>query len=226
MVNMSAVGCKSYRLVVREHPDFVTYFRTATPELELGKLPLGSRPAKRKPQGGVESLRAIPWIFAWAQTRLVLPTWLGVLPAIEKFIADGNQAVIDEMLVQWPFFKSRLSMLDMVFGKADAEISEAFEQRLVPEELKSIGLTLRTELEDSIKFLLQLLDQKEVMEQDPKGKESMQIRATYLQPLHYLQIELLSRIRTQDGGEDIPRNLEQAMMVTIGGIAIGMRNTG
>ena len=223
---MADAGCKNYRAVVREHPDFVPYFRTATPEQELGKLPLGSRPAKRKPQGGVESLRAIPWIFAWAQTRLVLPTWLGVMPAIESYVGQGNEHLIKEMLQQWPFFKSRLAMLDMVFGKADAQISEAFEQRLVPADLKPIGQMLRQELQHSVELLLQLLEQQEVMEHDPKGKESIQIRATYLQPLHYLQIELLSRIRTRELTEEIPSNLQQAMMVTIGGIAIGMRNTG
>lgn len=223
---MSEDGCNNYRAVVREHPDFVPYFRTATPEQELGKLPLGSRPAKRKPQGGVESLRAIPWIFAWAQTRLVLPTWLGVMPAINKYLELGNRELIDEMIAQWPFFSSRLLMLDMVFGKADIEISSAFEQRLVPDELKPIGVMLRDELSHSMQLLLQLLDQKEVMENDPKGKESMQIRATYLQPLHYLQIELLARIRAQEESQPIAKHLEQAMMVTIGGIAIGMRNTG
>lgn len=226
MTEMAADGCKNYRAVVREHPDFVPYFRTATPEQELGKLPLGSRPAKRKPQGGVESLRAIPWIFAWAQTRLVLPTWLGVMPAIQKFVVKDNETLLQEMLEQWPFFKSRLLMLDMVFGKADAQISQAFDQRLVPDELKPIGLMLRQELDDSIELLLQLLQQQEVMETDIKGKESMQIRATYLQPLHYLQIELLSRIREREESAELPRNLQQAMMVTIGGIAIGMRNTG
>lgn len=226
MIEMAELGCRNYRAVVREHPDFVPYFRTATPEQELGKLPLGSRPAKRKPEGGIESLRAIPWIFAWAQTRLVLPTWLGVMPAIDRYMAQGNQAVIADMLAQWPFFKSRLAMLDMVFGKADTQISEAFEQRLVPEELKPIGQMLRQELQQSVTSLLQLLEQQQVMEQDLEGKRSIEIRATYLQPLHYLQIELLSRIRSRQGASDLPNNLQQAMMVTIGGIAIGMRNTG
>lgn len=223
---MAEQGCNNYRAVVRDHPDFVPYFRTATPEQELAKLPLGSRPAKRKPQGGVESLRAIPWIFAWAQTRLVLPTWLGVLPAIDNYLQQGNQAVIAEMIEHWPFFKARLLMLDMVFGKADAQISAAFEQRLVPQELKPIGQELRAELANSIELLLQLLNQDTVMEQDPKGKESIQIRDTYLHPLHYLQIELLSRIRAHNNTPATTEKLEQAMMVTIGGIAIGMRNTG
>lgn len=226
MADMAATARDNYRGLVRHDPNFVPYFRTATPELELGKLPLGSRPAKRKPNGGVESLRAIPWIFAWAQTRMVLPSWLGVMPAIKDYIDNNGTSTLNEMLEQWPFFKSRLLMLDMVFQKADADISAAFDARLVPKDLLPIGEGLRQQLNDSVELLLTLLNQKEVMEGDPQGKESMQIRSAYLQPLHYLQIELLSRIRQND--EDLPMtsDLEQAMMVTIGGIAIGMRNTG
>ncbi len=222
----------NYRGIVREHPDFVPYFRVATPEQELGKLPLGSRPAKRKPSGGIESLRAIPWIFAWAQTRLVLPSWLGVMRAIEAHYQGDQKGLIDDMIANWPFFASRLSMLDMVFDKADPNISEAYDERLVPDELKHFGETLRQELKDSIHLLLTLTHQEAVMEGDPQGKESMNIRAGYLQPLHYLQIELLDRIRAHEQQPDSADSLdkvaalERAMMVTIAGIAIGMRNTG
>lgn len=222
----------NYRGIVRAHPDFVPYFRVATPEQELGKLPLGSRPAKRKPTGGIESLRAIPWIFAWAQTRLVLPSWLGVMPAIEASYNGGHKAVIDDMIANWPFFASRLSMLDMVFHKADPKISQAYDDRLVPEELKHFGETLRQELTDSIALLLKLTNQESVMESDVQGKESMNIRAGYLQPLHYLQIELLNRIRAMsddpqsDQEQQKLATIERAMMVAIAGIAIGMRNTG
>lgn len=225
MTEMAAKGRDNYRATVRHDKEFVPYFRVATPEQELGKLPLGSRPAKRKPTGGIESLRAIPWIFAWAQTRLVLPSWLGGMRAIKAVREDGNQALIDDMYQNWPFFHSRLSMLDMVFQKADPRISEAYDARLVPDELKHFGEALRTELKESIAYLLELTGQKSVMESDPQGLESMNIRAAYLQPLHYLQIELLERVRKLADDEQAPM-LERAMMVTIAGIAIGMRNTG
>ena len=222
---MADAGRDNYRNIVRHDENFVPYFRVATPEQELGKLPLGSRPAKRRPTGGIESLRAIPWIFAWAQTRLVLPSWLGVMKAVKSSLDSGQQDAINDMLANWPFFRSRLSMLDMVFNKADPRISEAYDQRLVPQELRHFGEALRTELGDSVSLLLELLNQDSVMESDEKGKESMSIRAGYLQPLHYLQIELLSRIR--ELGEDATdATLERAMMVTIAGIAVGMRNTG
>ena len=222
---MAAQGRDNYRATVRHDKEFVPYFRVATPEQELGKLPLGSRPAKRKPQGGIESLRAIPWIFAWAQTRLVLPSWLGVMRAIDSVKTPENEKVVNEMFSEWPFYRSRLSMLDMVFHKADPRISEAYDERLVPSELKHFGEALRTELKESISSLLAITGDDDIMKNDPQGKESMEIRAGYLQPLHYLQIELLDRIR-KAGDESQNTSLERAMMVTIAGIAIGMRNTG
>jgi len=222
---MAAQGRDNYRATVRHDEEFVPYFRVATPEQEIGKLPLGSRPAKRKPQGGIESLRAIPWIFAWAQTRLVLPSWLGVMRAIDSVKTPENEKVVNEMFSEWPFYRSRLSMLDMVFHKADPRISEAYDERLVPKELKHFGEALRSELKESISSLLAITGDDDIMKNDPQGKESMEIRAGYLQPLHYLQIELLDRIRK--AGDDAQNtSLERAMMVTIAGIAIGMRNTG
>jgi phosphoenolpyruvate carboxylase len=226
---MAALGRDNYRGVVRTDPEFVPYFRVATPEQELGKLPLGSRPAKRNPQGGIESLRAIPWIFAWAQTRMVLPSWLGVMKAVETVKNDNNDAVVKDMIDNWPFFNSRLSMLDIVFKKAEPHISAAYDARLVPDNLKHFGEGLRAELKESIASILRILDHTDMMEDDPHGRLSMDIRGGYLEPLHYLQIELLDRIRKEESSNysdnDIA-TLEMAMMVTITGIAIGLRNTG
>jgi phosphoenolpyruvate carboxylase len=225
IIAMAAAGRDNYRSIVRSHEDFVPYFRVATPEQELGKLPLGSRPAKRKPTGGIESLRAIPWIFAWAQTRMVLPAWLGVMKAIKGVKDEDTDNVIDDMYANWPFFRSRLSMLDMVFHKADARISAAYDAHLVPENLKHFGEALRDELRFSIDAHKAITGQETIMQSDPQGRDSMNIRASYLEPLHYLQIELLKRIR-QSEEESGQSELERAMMVTIAGIAIGMRNTG
>jgi phosphoenolpyruvate carboxylase len=229
ITQMAAKARDNYRGVVREDPEFVPYFRVATPEQELGKLPLGSRPAKRNPNGGIESLRAIPWIFAWAQTRMVLPSWLGVMKAVESVISEGNEETVQDMINNWPFFNSRLSMLDMVFKKAEPHISAAYDARLVPDSLKHFGEGLRAELKDSIASILRILDHTHMMEDDPHGKLSMEIRGGYLEPLHYLQIELLDRIRKEGSSEyndNDTATLEMAMMVTITGIAIGLRNTG
>ena len=226
---MANKGRDNYRKTVREDPEFVPYFRVATPEQELGKLPLGSRPAKRNPQGGIESLRAIPWIFAWAQTRLVLPSWLGVMKAIDEVNVGEKQVIVQEMIDNWPFFASRLSMLDMVFQKADPTVSEAYDKRLVPENLLHFGVALRDELKDSMQSLLNITGHEHMMEDDPDARNNMQIRAGYLQPLHYLQIELLDRIRKAEASQyqdDDKEVLERAMMVAITGIAVGIRNTG
>ncbi|MBE8421294.1 phosphoenolpyruvate carboxylase, partial [Leptospira interrogans serovar Pomona] len=119
MHSMTDLSVQVYRQTVRENPHFVKYLRTVTPELELQMLPLGSRPAKRKVTGGIESLRAIPWVFAWTQIRLMLPAWLGTGAAINQVIDQGHKATLDEMLVAWPYFQTLIDMLEMVLSKSD-----------------------------------------------------------------------------------------------------------
>lgn len=132
MAELSDISCDMYRGYVRENKDFVPYFRSATPEQELGKLPLGSRPAKRRATGGV---RAIPWIFAWTQNRLMLPAWLGAGTALQKVVEDGKQSESWKPSCRdWPFFSTRLGMLEMVFSKADLWLAEYYDQRLVKPE--------------------------------------------------------------------------------------------
>ena len=139
MDQLSADSVEVYRGVVRGEPDFVPYFRAVTPEMELGKLPLGSRPAKRKPNGGVESLRAIPWIFAWTQIRLMLPTWLGCGVALRNALDNDKQPVMAEMIEQWPFFQARLEMLEMVFMKTDPKLAQYYEEQLAAKRTLASG---------------------------------------------------------------------------------------
>ncbi|MDA0149439.1 phosphoenolpyruvate carboxylase [Vibrio sp. LaRot3] len=220
---LSEVSCESYRSVVRGEPDFVPYFRQATPELELGKLPLGSRPAKRNPNGGVESLRAIPWIFSWSQNRLVLPAWLGAGEAIQYSIDKGHQALLEEMCREWPFFSTRLGMLEMVYSKCNIEISRYYDQRLADPKLLPLGDRLREQLQKDIKAVLNVENNENLMQSDPWGLESIRLRNIYVEPLNMLQAELLYRTRQI---EHPSVELEEALMVTIAGIAAGMRNTG
>ncbi|MBY8172314.1 phosphoenolpyruvate carboxylase [Vibrio fluvialis] len=220
---LSEVSCEAYRAVVRGEPDFVPYFRQATPELELGKLPLGSRPAKRNPNGGVESLRAIPWIFSWSQNRLVLPAWLGAGEAIQYSIDKGHQALLEEMCREWPFFSTRLSMLEMVYTKCNMDIARYYDERLVDESLRPLGQRLRDQLQKDIKTVLNVENNENLMQSDPWGHESIRLRNIYVEPLNMLQAELLYRTRQS---QDADPELEEALMVTIAGIAAGMRNTG
>jgi len=220
---LSKVSCEAYRGVVRGEADFVPYFRQATPELELGKLPLGSRPAKRNPKGGVESLRAIPWIFSWSQNRLVLPAWLGAGEAIQAAVDQGHQALLEEMCREWPFFSTRLGMLEMVYTKCNIEISRYYDERLVDGNLLALGDRLREQLQKDIKSVLNVENNENLMQSDPWGQESISLRNIYVVPLNMLQAELLYRTRQQ---EEADPALEEALMVTIAGIAAGMRNTG
>ncbi len=223
MDQMAADGVKAYRDVVREHPDFVEYFRQSTPEQELGRLPLGSRPAKRR-AGGIESLRAIPWIFGWTQTRLMLPAWLGWETALNNALAAGQGPLLAQMREQWPFFRTRIDMLEMVLAKADAQIAEAYDQRLVQPHLLPLGTQLRDLLSQSCQVVLSLTGQQVLLAHSPETLEFIRLRNTYLDPLHRLQAELLARSRDRQAALDSP--LEQALLVTIAGIAAGLRNTG
>ncbi|MFT6288969.1 MAG: phosphoenolpyruvate carboxylase [Alcanivorax sp.] len=214
-------SCAAYRDVVREEKDFVPYFRHATPEQELAKLPLGSRPARRGGGGGIESLRAIPWIFAWSQNRLMLPAWLGAGAALQAALDRGQGETLREMVEIWPFFAVRISMLEMVFAKADTEISRYYDSCLVPQEWQGIGERLRQQLKSDTETVLTILDATALLEQLPWTRESLQLRNIYTDPLNYLQAELLRRQR-----ESAEPHIERAIMVTIAGIAAGMRNTG
>ncbi|MCF5624314.1 phosphoenolpyruvate carboxylase [Pseudomonas syringae] len=223
MDQMASDGVSAYRAVVRENPEFVEYFRQATPEQELGRLPLGSRPAKRR-EGGVESLRAIPWIFAWTQTRLMLPAWLGWEAALSKALERGEGEVLAQMREQWPFFRTRIDMLEMVLAKADADIARLYDERLVPAELQHLGSHLRDLLSQACNVVLGLTGQTQLLAHSPETLEFISLRNAYLDPLHLLQAELLSRSRSREASLDSP--LELALLVSVAGIAAGLRNTG
>ena len=221
METMSDESCDTYRQYVQGNEDFVKYFRQATPEPELSSLPLGSRPSKRKSDGGIESLRAIPWIFAWSQNRLVVPSWLGLGSAINTAY-QNNESLIKDMLEHWPYFRSRISLTEMVYLKSDRQMSALYDDSLVSDKLKVMGNELRAQQIQDEQTILGILGQEKALENDPWNYNSFELRRPYLAPLHLLQIEALKRLRAQP---EHPEN-EQVLMVTMAGIATGMRNTG
>lgn len=223
MDRLAEDGVTAYRDVVRGHPQFVEYFGQATPEQELGRLPLGSRPAKRR-AGGVESLRAIPWIFAWTQTRLMLPAWLGWEAALGKAAERGEQALLEQMCERWPFFRARIDMLEMVLAKSEEGIASLYDERLVAAELLPLGQQLRGLLSQCRALVLALTHQSELLEHSAETREAITVRNIYLDPLHLLQVELLARTRAREQGLESP--LQQALLVSVAGIAAGLRNTG
>ncbi|MDU1891482.1 MAG: phosphoenolpyruvate carboxylase [Dysgonomonas sp.] len=223
MDELAEISRNSYQGLVHQDPDFIPYFYQATPEAELARLPLGSRPAKRRPNGGVESLRAIPWIFGWTQNRLMLPAWLGAGEALQHAIDNGQIDVLKSMYKDWPFFGTRISMLEMVFAKADSRMSEYYDERLIEENLQKIGTKLRIQLESDIKTILRISQDEYLMEGLPDIAENIAMRNIYTNPLNLLQVELLHRTRKDESHSS---ELELALMITISGIAAGMRNTG
>ena len=219
---MAQSSLEAYRSVVRGHEHFVPYFRSLTPEQELSLLALGSRPAKRKSTGGVESLRAIPWVFAWTQVRLNLPAWLGTRQALEYGL-EHEPAILKDMVTNWAFFSSFLDLLEMVIGKADNPICKYYEQQLVPVEYHGLGDQLRADVV-AIEALINSLKKQDILLKDePLLRQSLEVRKPYVDPLNYLQAELLKRYRSS---KSISPDLERALKVTMAGIAAGMRNTG
>ncbi|MCU7369408.1 phosphoenolpyruvate carboxylase [Paucibacter sp. O1-1] len=223
MQRIAEESVQHYRGIVREEPDFVPYFRSATPEVELGKLPLGSRPAKRKVDGGIESLRAIPWIFAWSQNRLMLPAWLGAGEALQDAADRGELELLREMEAQWPFFETRISMLEMVYTKAEPNLAKYYETCLVKPELHHLGEKLRQRLQLGIDAVLSLTQATELMSHTPWNRESVKLRNPYIDPLNFLQTELLARTRKE---VEPSESVQLALMLTIAGVAAGDRNTG
>ncbi len=221
MSELSRDAMTEFHGVVRHHNDFVAYFGHATPEQEIGNLKIGSRPARRRKGSGIQYLRAIPWIFAWTQTRLLLPAWLGVGNALQQAVNNGNKETLLEMEQNWPFFKATLNSIEMVFSKANPNISAIYDERLVPEELQYFGQTLREKFKQTEVLLLDITRHKVPLENAPIVRQSVDVRNTYVVPLNLLQVELLSRIRNKDD-----KMVLNALLVTINGIAAGMRNTG
>ncbi len=222
LMDAMATGAhRLYRSVVWQDADFVPYFRQITPEQELAKLPLGSRPAKRRSDAGVESLRAIPWIFAWTQIRMMLPAWLGSAEALADALKQGHGPLLGEMQGEWPFFSTYLEMLEMVLAKTEPEIARYYEQRLVSPDLHLLGAGLRQSLEHARELVAKLKGTTRLLEENSVIRESIEVRNPYIDPLHYLQAELLYRDRHHPN-----KTVEQALMVTMTGIATGLRNTG
>ncbi|RZS15853.1 hypothetical protein BHM03_00047748, partial [Ensete ventricosum] len=227
----------------------------ATPELEYGRMNIGSRPSKRKPSGGIESLRAIPWIFAWTQTRFHLPVWLGFGAAFKHVLQKDirNVHILQEMYNEWPFFRVTIDLVEMVFAKGDPGIAALYDKLLVSEDLWSFGERLRANYEETKRLLLQVAGHKDLLEGDPYLKQRLLLRDAYITTLNVCQAYTLKRIRdpnyhvnvrphlsreisesSKPAAELVKLNptseyapgLEDTLILTMKGIAAGMQNTG
>ena len=221
MERLDADARATYRQIVYDDPRFLEYFRTSTPEREIGELNIGSRPARRGGGTSISELRAIPWQFAWTQTRLMLGAWLGVEDALDRAFARGERDQLMTMYREWPHFQSSLGLIEMVLAKADGHIAAEYDRQLVPQHLQSIGADLRARLDRAISSVLAVAGQRELLEANPVIRRSIDVRNPYVDPINLLQVELLRRVR-----EHPDDTAHAALMVTVNGIAAGLRNTG
>jgi len=231
MEKLSEVSCAAYRKLVREVPVFVPYFRKSTPEQELQLLNVGSRPSKRNPKGGIESLRAIPWTFAWSQSRLQLSAWLGAGEAF-NFKTEEDFHEVNDMYNQWPWFRETIDLVAMTLSKSDYSISENYDKQLiVNEDELNLGEEIRANLKLTRKGLLRVTGYDDADAGFKTLTSTMKNRAPYVDCLNVIQAELLKRFRAGiGGGEAVDANerqcVEDALIVTINGIAQGLRNSG
>ncbi len=221
---MSDISKSSYRKNINQSSEFIKYFKTVTPSAALGKLSIGSRPSKRKNVDNIKSLRAIPWVFAWTQIRLMLPAWLGSAEALRyAYIKKFRRTLID-MEKNWPFFNSMLDILDMVITKADPDISKIYEKYLADDALKKIGKKLRFQFE-VIKKLNKKITTKEIILTRKQFRTLITVRAIYSEVLNIIQPIVIYKLKKNKIMSD-KKYLNDALLTSIAGISAAMKNTG
>jgi phosphoenolpyruvate carboxylase len=215
----------AYSALVHETPGFVEYFKESTPVSEIGALNIGSRPASRKPTTAISDLRAIPWVLAWSQSRVMLPGWYGTGTAFEDWIAegDGRLEVLKDLYEKWPFFRSVLSNMAQVLAKADMGLAARYSELVADEALRHrVFDKIVAEHDRTIKMLRLITGQDDLLADNPALARSVFNRFPYLEPLNHLQVELLRRFRSGDQDELVQRGI----LLTMSGLATALRNSG
>jgi phosphoenolpyruvate carboxylase len=227
--SISETALEKYQDLIFRDPDFLTYFKESTPLPEVGELNIGSRPSKRKNSDRFEDLRAIPWVFAWTQSRYLLPAWYAAGTAFKQYLDqnEGNLETLRTMYEKFPFFRSLIDNLQMALAKADLVIAKEYADMIKDKTIRDrIFEQIEQEYKLTSELILSITGQTEILDNVPVIQESIRLRNPYVDPLSYMQVQLLSELRAlRDNEEDDPQLLREVLL-TINGIAAGLRNTG
>ena len=230
MEEMSAAALAAYRDCVQGDPDFLTFWRQATPIDEIGQLNLGSRPTyRRKGALSLADLRAIPWVFSWMQSRFNFPGWYGLGSGLQAILQCGpeGEELLREMYRKWPFFQTTLDNAQLSLGKADLSIAGMYASLVEDESIRERGLSrITTEFQLTERAILRVTGQREILDNEPVLARSIKLRNPYVDPLNHLQVEMLRRQRRTQAGRKVSEEIRAVMELTVNGIAAGLKNTG
>jgi phosphoenolpyruvate carboxylase len=228
MENFSSTACKAYRTLVYEDEGFLDFFSEASPIKEISLLNMGSRPARRMQNLSVESLRAIPWVFAWTQNRFLLPSWYGAGSALDAYVrTEDGLNVLREMYERWPFFRTLVDFVQMTLAKSDLRIAETYTSLVSnPEVRDRLWKRLSEEHASCVEALLRIIGKENLLDDSPVLQRSIRLRNPYVDPLSYIQVSLLRRLRALPEDSSKRETVLNTLLLTISGISSGMLNTG